>query len=359
MSFTDILFAQSLGSGGGGVSSLSELDDVNITSPSDGQAITYDETSGKWINDSISAGTDENVKQSPTTTDADYEILLSGSADNTEHTEGVKKTSTLRYNPDDESILVGDTTIPSGSSASHRYSSVTNNDITVINNYTTNLGANKSQTMQILPTDIVVQGDSEISGSWIGGENSLRDALIYAATHGGGDIEIVEATPIQDDDDHVTLSVTRNQINTYLSEDKIVFVDYVDSHSNKQRYSLIRYDGSSWGFIFLRNNWNEVTNEPYLECGRIVSGNNNDPYVADYSYVTYPLDSGYTDVTGTLTAGSTSITLSNAAITTSSTLDYYTDTFGVNPTNVSVSTGSVTLTFEAQSSDLGVKVRVG
>ena len=253
MSFTDILFAQSLSSGGGGASSLSELDDVNITSPSDGQAITYDETSGKWINDSISAGTDENVKQSPTTTDADYEILLSGSADNTEHTEGVKKTSTLRYNPDNESILVGDTTIPSGGSASHRYSSVTNNDVTVVNNYTTNLGANRSQTMQILPTDIVVQGDSEISGSWIGGENSLRNALVYAATHGG---------------------------------------------------------------------------------------------------------SSYTDVTGTLTAGSTSITLSNAAITTSSTLDYYTDTLGVNPLTSTVSTGSVVLTFEAQSSDIGVKVRV-
>ena len=66
----------------------------------------------------------------------------------------------------------------------------------------------------------------------------------------------------------------------------------------------------------------------------------------------------YVDVTGTLTAGSTSVTLSNAAITTSSTLDFYTDTYGVNPTAVTVSTGSVVLTFEEQASDVGVKVRV-
>lgn len=66
----------------------------------------------------------------------------------------------------------------------------------------------------------------------------------------------------------------------------------------------------------------------------------------------------FTDVTGTLTAGSTSVTLSNAAITTSSTLDIYTDVYGVNPTDVSVSSGSVTLTFEAQESNIGVKVRV-
>ena len=65
-----------------------------------------------------------------------------------------------------------------------------------------------------------------------------------------------------------------------------------------------------------------------------------------------------TEITGTLTAGTTSITLSDASITTSSTIDVYTDTFGVNPTNISVATGSVTLTFASQASNLGVKVRI-
>jgi hypothetical protein len=63
-------------------------------------------------------------------------------------------------------------------------------------------------------------------------------------------------------------------------------------------------------------------------------------------------------LTGTLAAGNTSITLSNAAILTTSTFDFYTDKFGVNPTNVVAAAGSITLTFEAQASDLGVKVRV-
>lgn len=63
-------------------------------------------------------------------------------------------------------------------------------------------------------------------------------------------------------------------------------------------------------------------------------------------------------LTGTLIAGNTSITLSNAAILTTSTFDFYTDKFGVNPTNVVVAVGSITLTFEAQAADLGVKVRV-
>ena len=66
----------------------------------------------------------------------------------------------------------------------------------------------------------------------------------------------------------------------------------------------------------------------------------------------------WVDVTGTLAAGSTSLTLSNAAIQSTSTIDIYTDTYGVNPTAVSVSAGSITLTFEAQSSAVSVKVRI-
>lgn len=67
---------------------------------------------------------------------------------------------------------------------------------------------------------------------------------------------------------------------------------------------------------------------------------------------------GGTELTGTLAAGSTTITFNNAAIETTSTIDFYTDTFGVNPTAVSVSTGSITLTFQAQAAALGVKVRI-
>ena len=62
------------------------------------------------------------------------------------------------------------------------------------------------------------------------------------------------------------------------------------------------------------------------------------------------------EVTGTLTAGSTSITLQDAAITTTSTIDIYTDVFGISPESVAVATGEITITFEAQAADLGVKV---
>ena len=64
-----------------------------------------------------------------------------------------------------------------------------------------------------------------------------------------------------------------------------------------------------------------------------------------------------TIVSGTLTAGSTSITLSDASITSSSLIDIYTDT-GLGYESITASTGSVTITFEAQAADMGVKVVV-
>ena len=64
------------------------------------------------------------------------------------------------------------------------------------------------------------------------------------------------------------------------------------------------------------------------------------------------------EMTGTLTAGQTTITFSNNKITANSTIDYYTDVFGINPVNIAVINGAVTLTFNAQGSDVGVKVRI-
>lgn len=59
-----------------------------------------------------------------------------------------------------------------------------------------------------------------------------------------------------------------------------------------------------------------------------------------------------------LAAGETSITISDNRITTDSVLSFYTSIYGVNPKTVSVSNGSVALTYEEQTADMEVGVRV-
>ena len=62
---------------------------------------------------------------------------------------------------------------------------------------------------------------------------------------------------------------------------------------------------------------------------------------------------------GTLTAGQTSVALTFATQTigVNTLLDVYTDTFGVDPSNVTIAGQVVTLTFEAQAADVVVAVK--
>jgi hypothetical protein len=64
------------------------------------------------------------------------------------------------------------------------------------------------------------------------------------------------------------------------------------------------------------------------------------------------------ELTSTLTAGATSLTFTNSKITTNSTVDIYSSVYGVNPKTVTLSNGSLAMTFKAQSSDVSVKVVV-
>ena len=64
-------------------------------------------------------------------------------------------------------------------------------------------------------------------------------------------------------------------------------------------------------------------------------------------------------VRGTLTAGQTSVSLTaSKSVTATALIDVFADVYGLNPTAVTVSGAAVTLTFEAQASDVAVAVRI-
>ncbi len=63
-------------------------------------------------------------------------------------------------------------------------------------------------------------------------------------------------------------------------------------------------------------------------------------------------------LTGTLTAGDTAIEIQDDAITANSMIDIYTTVYGLNPTDVTLEDDTLTITFEAQQEDVGVKVRI-
>lgn len=65
----------------------------------------------------------------------------------------------------------------------------------------------------------------------------------------------------------------------------------------------------------------------------------------------------WTELTGTLTASETSITFTDSAITTDSFIDVYTDA-DIPYNSITVTTGSIVLTYDAQQSNVTVKVRL-
>ena len=93
---------------------------------------------------------------------------------------------------------------------------------------------------------------------------------------------------------------------------------------------------------------NKGTNYYWTDCGNITE--------CKLDNIKVPGDTKI--ITGTLEAGQTTLALQDAAITDDAMYDLYTDTYGVNPTAVSVESGVITLTFEVQSSDVGVKIKV-
>ena len=126
------------------------------------------------------AATDEKVTQTETTTDADYELLFSETADNTTRTEGSRKSENLLYNPNDITLTVGATT---------------------------------GMTIDGDNGDINLIGSGD---TWDGTYTSLKDAIANAGGGGGtSDLDAVELTQAEYD------ALTPEQ---KVDEDKIYFI---------------------------------------------------------------------------------------------------------------------------------------
>ena len=126
--------------------------------------------------------------------------------------------------------------------------------------------------------------------------------------------------------------------------ESIAFVEMSPTKSNHSQGDYIMFEGKLYKCL------TSITSGATLVVGTNIQATN---VVSEMGG-----GSGGTLVSGTLTAGQTSITLNNANITSNSWISPYTSVYGVNPTNVVATTGSVTLTFEAQLTDILVGVEV-
>jgi hypothetical protein len=168
--------------------------------------------------------TDENVKQTPTSTNSTYEVLFSGSADNTEHTENVRKSNGLTFNP---STGVLSATSFSGGVA---YSSLTNTPTTIsgygitdasISGNTITLGSNSVTplTSSNVTSTYSSTGTDPVNGTAVAEAlATLPDPMVFKGTLGASaDTPTITALPV---DGSATIGDTYKVITdgTYASQ---------------------------------------------------------------------------------------------------------------------------------------------
>ena len=372
----------------GGASNLSGLSDVNISSPTNNQGLIYDSSSSKWVNSNIATGDTVSVTQivSSGTKIGTVSVNSSGTdlyaptpIDVEANPSGTGSTNLTKLKVDNTIY-----NIPSGGSGGD---SVSWNQITGSGTKIATITINNTPTDVYAPTS---SGASALSGLSDVNLSTLSNgqALIYDSTNskwinGTNGIE-VEGNPSGGTSSG---DLTRLKIGSTIYD--VSNVEANPSSSASTTLNKIGIDGTVYSLpsggggsasalsdlsdvtvsnpssgqelVYNGTNWENKTNVVYLtkaQYDALPSSKLTDDiqyFITDLNNVN---DICWVDITGTLTAGQTSLTLQDSLITSNCTIDFYTDTYGVNPTAVSVSTGSVTLTFNAQQNDLGVKVRV-
>lgn len=169
-SLKSALAAISGGGGGGGATTLNGLTDVTISSPSNGQVLTYNSTSSKWENT-----TGNNyVSQTATTDEFNmYEVLFSYTPDdNTTRSEGARKASSILVNPGSSILRVAN--INGG------YSTV--DLVADFNPYVYVWKSSSAIGLKVKADDIILEDDTVggTSNNWDGTNTSLKTAVTSA-----------------------------------------------------------------------------------------------------------------------------------------------------------------------------------
>lgn len=443
---------------GGGASSLSELTDVTITSPSTGQVLTYDAVTGKWVNGagaelaltgevigsicSFNDGADNQPLKSWKTTITPIQagsgtpspsnvralsgrtqvVASQGGANQYDYTTdtdnryfsaaGGTASSTswrcsdyIEVTPSSKVIATG---LDNGSASGSHYLCIykqdksfsrsiqiyANTDVVVnvaSDEYYIRTSIRKASNEYLTAKvfEVVLEKTISLGTSVVGGElditggNAKSDILLVTfdgtedwATNGSsgvwlsvsglGYLEVAYCNMFEPLSNGTSGSMGNNQIRLNTAGTNLL-VKCPDAMTGDAFKTLLQSSNLQIGFRVTPTSLttqgeafstSEGINQFYTDCG-----------ISDVIYFNGMVDdvvdicneviaSKEKVLTGTLTAGSTSITLSDAAITTDSMFDFYTDDYTVKPQAVSVSTGSITLTFAAQLNNIGVKVVV-
>lgn len=334
--------------GGGGSSTLSGLQDVDIQSPQADQVLKYDSTNNKWINASGGGGGSSSLaglSDVTISTPASNQALLYDTGSASWHNAGIDY-SNITNTPTLATVatsgayadLSGTPTLATVA-MSGDYADLTNKPTIPAAQVNSDWDA-VSGVAQILNKPTIPDGLSDLTDDVNISSPTDGQILKYDGTSskwvngtgGGGGASALD-------------DLTDVDITTPSDGQTLVY----DSTNSKW------VNGAGGGGSAKQTAVTQAQYNALVQAGTV------DPTMEYFITDGIPAQVfPWTEIVGTLTARQTSLVFSNAAITTNSTIDVYVDSafYGVNPLTTVLTTGSLTLTFYAQASDMPVKVRV-
>jgi len=339
------------GGGGGGASALTDLSDVDLNAPQNGQTLIYDSANSVWVNgnggggaSSLSGLTDVTISGTPT----NGQVLTY----DTNSSQWVNDDIPTPAAP----ALGGLSDVTISSASNGQVLKYSNGDWVNDNEAVPTLDNLTNVSISSLANDQILKYDSA-NQVW---KNANETTPTTPSLDDLTNVTITSATADQvlkyDGSDWVNASVpagatdlddlTDVDITTPSEGDTLIY----DSTNSKWVNGAGGGGGSAKQTAVTQAQYNAL-----VQAGTV------DPTMEYFITDGIPAQVfPWTEITGTLTAGQTSLVFSNATITTNSTIDVYVEDsfYGVNPTAVTLATGSVTLTFNEQASDMLVKVRI-
>lgn len=292
--------------GGGGASSLSDLSDTNISSPSDGQLLKYDAESGKWINGSGGSAT---VAELGDIQDVNLSNIADGQIIKWNATTSKWVNANLPTVPTKTSDLTNDSGF------------ITQNDIPSIPSKTSDLqndsGFITQNDIPSIPDDL----------------NDLSDVNLSSPSNG----QILKYNGTSGKWENGTGGGGGASALTDLSDVGI---------SNPADGEILRYDNGDW---INSKDYKELTAAQYAALSQQEQNNGTTYFITDGAS-----GGDYSIKKRTLAVGETSVSLSCPT-----TGDYVTNIYtsdGRDYIDASVSSGTLTITFEAPSSSVDVFV---
>ena len=277
--WTQTTLGDEIEEGAGGASALDDLTDVDLTTPADGEVLTYDSASGKWVNAEIETATSlEELTDTDITTPDDGDILVYDETDEAwKNQPQAVVAKTVSGNP---------ITITDGADAPMTQCSVEIQGSQDLHGYSKPWvgGAGKNK----LPLVLADLKSANTSGTWSGNDYTLNGITFSVQTDNSGNVTGIKTTGTASSNANFRLIYLTSPTNAQIDSFSGLILNGAPANGSASTYYMVVQSGVS----SIVRDYGDGANIP---------SDQSSYYGADNYYIVISVRNGYAIQTGGIT----------------------------------------------------------